>query len=171
MQTTVNIKQAFGIVGELYDNVPTVSNAFLLKAAAAIGKVAFMKADGTVSGTYDSTNYKTIAGLFVRPKDYASFGSSSGTLSPTLEIPAGQLAQVLSVGRVNVKVMNAAAINDNAYVCTVAAADGSVTIGDVVAGASAAPTVAGATFVQITGAKFVLVSAASGELAVLQLGL
>ena len=98
MQTTINVEQAFGIAGEIYDLTPYRVDANEVATAVTFGTPAGRKSDGTV-GAIDST-YSTFVGIFVRPKEEVSYGTSGNPLAPTLTVPAGRTVQVMSMGRV-----------------------------------------------------------------------
>ena len=106
MQTTINVEQAFGIAGEIYDLTPYRVDANEVATAVTFGTPAGRKSDGTV-GAMDST-YPTFVGVFVRPKEEVSYGTVTGStanplanpLAPTLTVPAGRTVQIMSMGRV-----------------------------------------------------------------------
>lgn len=102
MQTTINVEQAFGIAGEIYDLTPYRVDAREVATAVTFGTPAGLKSDGTV-GAMDTT-YSTFAGIFVRPKEEVSYGTVAGgtgnPLAPTLTVPAGRTVQIMSMGRV-----------------------------------------------------------------------
>ena len=106
MQTTINVEQAFGIAGEIYDLTPYQVYANEVATAVTFGTPAGRKSDGTV-GAMDST-YSTFVGVFVRPKEEVSYGTVTGStanplanpLAPTLTVPAGRTVQIMSMGRV-----------------------------------------------------------------------
>lgn len=98
MQTTINVEQAFGIAGEIYDLTPYRVDANEVATAVTFGTPAGRKSDGTV-GAMDST-YSTFVGVFVRPKEEVSYGTSGNPLAPTLTVPAGRTVQIMSMGRV-----------------------------------------------------------------------
>ena len=106
MQTTINVEQAFGIAGEIYDLTPYRVDANEVATAVTFGTPAGRKSDGTV-GAMDST-YSTFVGVFVRPKEEVSYGTVTGStanplanpLAPTLTVPAGRTVQIMSMGRV-----------------------------------------------------------------------
>ena len=98
MQTTINVEQAFGIAGEIYDLTPYRVDANEVATAVTFGTPAGRKSDGTV-GALDTT-YSTFAGIFVRPKEEVSYGTSGNPLAPTMTVPAGRTVQIMSMGRV-----------------------------------------------------------------------
>lgn len=110
MQTTINVAQAFGLVGEMYDTTPRRVDAKEIATAFTLGGVAGAKpADGTV-GTMDASTYTKFVGIFVRPKEAINYGlttveggvGSHEALAASLTQPAGVTAQIVRMGRVNV---------------------------------------------------------------------
>lgn len=108
MQTTINVAQAFGLVGEMYDVTPRRVDAKEVATAFTLGGVAGAKpADGSV-GAMDTSTYTKFLGIFVRPKEAINYGATvSGSheaLAASLAQPAGVTAQIVRMGRVNVLV-------------------------------------------------------------------
>lgn len=173
-QKIVNTKLAFGVEGEFYDSSIKRATNRKLAAAAKFGKALFfVAADGTVTPTYNSSTASSFAGIMVNPKEHIN---ASAGLASTLELGAGKTAGVADVGRVIVKAANAVKVGYKAYTCvTAGTATGTATtnyaIGDIVGGATAAPSstaAAGGVFVEI--GSFDIVDAAANELAVVVLG-
>lgn len=160
MQTTINVEQAFGIAGEIYDLTPYRVDANEVATAVTFGTPAGCKSDGTV-GAMDST-YSTFVGIFVRPKEEVSYGTVAGgtanPLAPTLTVPAGRTVQIMSMGRVIVDkpsneawtagkaVYWAAAVTSGNSVTTPAhfttTSSGNTLIGKIVKGGASADTLA-----------------------------
>lgn len=166
MQTTINVEQAFGIAGEIYDLTPYRVDANEVATAVTFGTPAGRKSDGTV-GAIDST-YSTFVGVFVRPKEEVSYGTVTGgtantngtanPLAPTLTVPAGRTVQIMSMGRVVVAkptnetwtagtaVYWAAAVTSGNTVTTPAhfttTSSGNTLIGKIVKGGASADTLA-----------------------------
>lgn len=101
MQTQINVAQAFGMAGEMYDLTPRRVDAVEVDTDVTIGNTAGISADGKI-GAKDATTYTTFAGIFVRPKESINYGGSDGALSPSMEVPAGCTVQVCSMGRVKI---------------------------------------------------------------------
>lgn len=154
-QTVVNDKLALGVEGQFYDTSVKRATPYTLATAAKFGQPMWLDANGNATATYASG--LKLLGLLVNPKEHINYGVDGDPLAATLTIPAGRTAAVADIGRVVVKVFTAAKVGDNVYVATTAATDGSIAVGDLVAGTTAAPTVAGATFVQVTGAAIDIV--------------
>lgn len=171
-QKTVNMKLAFGIEGEFYDSSIKRATNYKLGAAAKFGKPVFLAADGkSVTPTY-SDGLK-FAGIMVNPKEHIN---ASANLAATLELGSGATAAVADIGRVIVKVANAVAVGNKAYLCTTAGTGTGTSavnfaIGDICGGTAAPATQAadGGVFVELTNAMFNIVDATAGQLAVLEL--
>lgn len=102
MQKTINVAQAFGMAGEMYDLTPRRVDAKEVAADVSIGGVAGINpADGSVGPI--GTPYTEFAGIFVRPKEEINYGGST-PLAASVKVPAGQTVQVCSMGRVKVTV-------------------------------------------------------------------
>jgi hypothetical protein len=102
MQTQINVAQAFGMVGEMFDLTPRRVDAKEVAVAVTIGGVAGAKpADGTI-GPMNET-YSKFVGIFVRPKEMINYGGST-PLAASLSVPAGCTVQVASMGRVKVAI-------------------------------------------------------------------
>ena len=145
MQTTINVEQAFGIAGEIYDLTPYRVDANEVATAVTFGTPAGRKSDGTV-GAMDST-YSTFVGIFVRPKEEVSYGTSGNPLAPTLTVPAGRTVQIMSMGRVVVAKPSGVWADGAALYVTSAgvfttSASGNTLIGKVIKGGASADTLA-----------------------------
>ena len=102
MQKTINVAQAFGMAGEMYDLTPRRVDAKEVAAEVSIGGVAGINpADGSVGPI--GTTYTVFAGIFVRPKEEINYGGST-PLAASVKVPAGQTVQVCSMGRVKVTI-------------------------------------------------------------------
>ena len=102
MQKTINVAQAFGMAGEMYDLTPRRVDAKEVAADVLIGGVAGIKpADGSVGPM--GTTYTVFAGIFVRPKEEINYGVST-PLAASVKVLSGQTVQVCSMGRVKVTI-------------------------------------------------------------------
>lgn len=171
-QKVVNTNLAFGVEGEFYDSSVKRAVNRKLAADAKFGKVVFLDANGNATPTYNASTAAKVAGIVVNPKEYVN---KSADLAASLTAKAGNYVGVADLGRVIVKTANAAKVGYKAFTCvTAGTATGTATtnyaLGDIVGGATAAPTstdAEGGVFVEITGAMFDIVSASADELAVL----
>lgn len=162
MQSQINVAQAFGMVGEMFDLTPRRVDAKEVAAAVTIGGVAGAKpADGTI-GPMNAT-YSTFVGIFVRPKEMINYGGAT-PLAASLAVPAGCTVQVASMGRVKVAIPAGETwvAETDVYVTAAGAltnAD-SVTVGE---GASATTT-------NHTKIGKVVVGGAAGEVGAIEIG-
>lgn len=116
-QSAVNIKYAFGVVGELIQDGPQRADSLIVNSAGANpNKVgyAFTKNNqsnvAAVGGTIAAGT--VFAGILVNPKVYASQGSSGDTLGATLDIPDNSQGEFLTMGTIVVELGNAFDIGD-----------------------------------------------------------
>lgn len=107
MQTTVNVAQAFGLVGEMYDTTPRRVDAYEVAGSGAVmggiagfhnGKVG--QFGGAVPGSTTGEKFSTFAGIFVRPHEMVNYGDAGNPLAASVAIAEGVTAQVCSMGRV-----------------------------------------------------------------------
>lgn len=157
LQTTVNAKQGFGLVGSFYDDSARRVAPYNLKANSGVNPKI-----GNVF-TIDSTDVESaviggsgvFGGILVSPHEYALSG-----LAASLELPAGTIGQLCTFGHVVVKSATAVSVGN------VAGFDNAT--GAISAYADAASVPEGSTL--IPNAKFILVNAEANGLAVLELG-
>lgn len=102
MQTKINVAQAFGLVGEIYDLTPFRVDAYEVAATATIGFAAGQSSTGGVADM--SGTYSTFLGVFVRPHEQINRGTTDGALVASLACPAGTTVEVAKMGRVVVAV-------------------------------------------------------------------
>lgn len=145
-QTTVNTKLAFGVQGEFYDSSIKRVTPHVLKTSAVIGTPAWVDSNGKATSTGGASGEKFV-GIFVSPKEYTNRGAIS---TPTLTMATGDVAQVADIGHVIVKV--GASVNVGSPVFYSAASGWNPTTGAT-----------------LSGARFVRVTAATGEMAVVEL--
>lgn len=123
MQTSINVAQAFGLVGSFYDLTPFRVDAVEVATAVNIGGVAGRKSTGEI-GAMDSSTYTAFAGIFVRPHEAVNYGAvesgASVPLKASLAQPAGATVQVCSMGRVVVAFTLSANSEANANAATLA---------------------------------------------------
>jgi phosphotransferase system HPr-like phosphotransfer protein len=147
MQTTVNVAQAFGIPGEMYDLTPRRVDAFEVAADATMGGLAGFHNgkvgpfNGAVPGSTTGEKFSTLAGIFVRPHEMVNYGADGEALKASLTIKAGVTAQVCSMGRVIVKMTLATKEGDSVYVTAAGAytdtASGNTLVGKIIKGGAA----------------------------------
>ena len=116
-QSTVNINLAFGVPGELLEVGPQRAESLIVNSNGANPNTvgyAFTKSNATniarVGGVIGGA--LVFAGILVNPKVYASYGGSTGTLAPTLDVLDNAQAEFLTMGTIVVQLGNAANIGD-----------------------------------------------------------
>jgi hypothetical protein len=113
-QSSVFLAQGFGVPGELYTDGPHRAESFILESASAayniIGATAFTV---TNEGIAAAGGTGVFAGILVNPKVYATSGTVSGALAPTLTLPNETQAELLTMGSIVVTLPAAAAIGDS----------------------------------------------------------
>jgi hypothetical protein len=130
-QSTINSTLASGVPGELLLSGPFRGAPYILNSASAaynlVGATAFTTSDGlnaAAGGTIgDGTMF---AGLLANPKVYATSGTTSGTLAPTLTLPNNFNAEFVTMGFLNVTLPGACSVGDLVYYDTTSGALGTV---------------------------------------------
>lgn len=112
-QTAVQLAQGFGVPGDLYTDGPHRAEPYILISSDAalniIGATAFTVSSEGVAAAGGTNPF---AGILVNSKVYATSGTVSGALSPTLTLPNNTQAEILSMGSIVVTLPGAAAIGD-----------------------------------------------------------
>ena len=114
-QSTVNIDSGFGVPGELIVDGPQRVESLTLDSAGGTIGYAFTKSNTTNVATQGGTivaGTNVFAGILVNPKSYASYGPTSGTLDPTLALPANSQGEFLTMGTIVVTLVGTAEIGD-----------------------------------------------------------
>lgn len=111
-QSTVSLKQGFGVVGELMLDGPVRAAPYTLVSADAAYNVVGRAFTVTSEGVAAAGGSGVFAGILVNPKHYASFGTSAGTLAPSLTLANNALGECLIMGEIIVALPGAAAIGD-----------------------------------------------------------
>ncbi len=116
-QSTVNIDQVTGIVGEIIFSGPHRANTGILSSTAASNNVigrAFRHIAGNDSDvTADAAG--VFAGILANPKVYSTAGPTTGALDPTLSLPNETQVELLTMGIIIVQLSTAGNIGDNVY--------------------------------------------------------
>lgn len=139
-QTTINVTYAFGVIGEILNDGPTRAATRVVNSSGAANVVgyAYTRNNQTdicaVGGTIASGT--VFGGILVMPKSYASYGTTAGTLVPTLNVPDNTNAEFLEMGTIVVALATACNIGDlvvydttTGALSTVAAGSGSAGTG------------------------------------------
>lgn len=117
-QSTVEYTQGFGIPGDIFNDSPKRVDSWNIVSVDAAYNVmgrAFTKTSENVAaagnGVGGTTN-SVFAGILVGPKEQANYGTSAGTLAPTLTIANNQVGELATMGDIIVNVGGAASIGD-----------------------------------------------------------
>lgn len=138
-QSTVNINQAFGVVGELIQDEPIRAETLLIGTGGFTVGYAGCKSNSTNVATMGGTVGTGVlfAGILINPKTYASGGTTSGPLAPTLTLPANSQGEFLTFGTVVVAITGAANIGDHVQYNTTTGALSCVAPGAAASGGNA----------------------------------
>jgi hypothetical protein len=114
-QSSVSLKQGFGVVGELFDDGPRRAWSYILRSVSAannvFGRAFTVKSEG-VAECGNPSGTAVFAGILVNPKVNPLLGTSSGTLAPSLTLPNETQGELLTEGSIIVSLPAAAAIGD-----------------------------------------------------------
>lgn len=152
LQSTVNQKLAFGVVGSFYDDALRSVAPYTVESGA-IG--LFYTVDPTDPGKAKVGGTGVLAGIAVNSKEYPIYG-----LDASLNFKAGATAQIARSGHIIVKSSTAIAVGNAAYYST--------TTGEIQA---AAPSSSVAGYVEIPNSEFLFVTGAANEVGVLEIKL
>lgn len=121
-QSTVNLNQAFGVVGEIYHDGPVRAQPGLISSGDAtqnvVGRVFTTSAGGDAAlggnvATFGAGGSGAIQAVLIAPKNYASRGTTAGgTLAPTLTLANNEIGEFLTMGSIVVALPAAANIGD-----------------------------------------------------------
>jgi len=138
-QSTVSINQAFGVVGELIQDEPIRAETLLIGTGGFTVGYAGCKSNSTNVATMGGTVGTGVlfAGILINPKNYASGGTTSGPLAPTLTLPANSQGEFLTFGTVVVAITGAANIGDQVQYNTTTGALSCVAPGAAASGGNA----------------------------------
>ncbi len=139
-QTSLNPTYAFGVIGELASDGPQRVSSRIMNSSGTPNVVgyAFTRSNTTdicsVGGTIASGT--VFGGILVMPKAYASYGTTAGTLAPTLTLPDNAQGEFMEMGTIVVALGTACNIGDlvvynttTGALSTVAAGSGSAGTG------------------------------------------
>ena len=123
-QSTVNIQQAFGVVGDIGFDGPTravpyilnssgtpnlIGNAFTVTSGASAGS----NASQPIAGFAQVGGTGVFAGILSNSKLYAAFGTTSGgPLAPTITLADQSIGELVFMGEVVVSLPEAANVGD-----------------------------------------------------------
>jgi hypothetical protein len=161
-QSVVNNGLGFGIPGDSFLSGPHRAMAYTLESGSEpniIGATCYTQVAGT-DGEAMAGGTGYFVGILVNSKVYATAGTTSGALAPTMTLPNGTIGELcyMHTGLVVQMTNNASAIGDYVFYNTTTGALSSQT--------SATP--AGGTAI-IPGARVILFTVAGDGLAVIEL--
>ena len=142
-QSTINIAQGFGVVGEIVFDGPTRAQPGVLKVGTStaggadivVGRAFTIDA---ADGQFQPGGTGTFGGILANPKALSSIGTSSGgPLAPTLTVPAGEVGEFVTMGEILVALPAAAAIGALIYFTN---ATGILGVGTAAGGQTQIPT-------------------------------
>lgn len=156
LQTAVNSKLAFGLVGTFYDDSARRVAPYNLASTAGINpKIGCAFTSTANEGEAGIGGEGSFLGVLVSPHEYVIY-----SLTATLELPAGTIGQLCTFGHVIVAPTTSVAVG---YVAAYDNATGEIagyaTAGDVPEGSTLIPN-----------SRFIFVSGTAGQPAVLELG-
>lgn len=114
-QSTVNVNLGFGVPGELIVDGPQRVDSLTLDGTGGTIGLAFTKSSTTNIATQGGAivaGTNLFAGILVNPKAYASFGTNSAPLDPTLFLGPNTQGEFLTMGTIVVTLVGAAEIGD-----------------------------------------------------------
>lgn len=118
-QTSVSLKQGFGVVGEMYSDAPRKAQSFILNSASAannvVGRAFTVASEGVAQAGVAGSNTVRFAGILASPKTYANKGTTGDTLAANQTLANGVQAELVSEGDIIVALPAAAAIGDVVY--------------------------------------------------------
>lgn len=116
-QSTVNINYGFGVIGELINDGPQRVATRTMNSSGTPNVIGYAYTRSnttdicTVGGAI--TNGSTVfGGILSAPKEYASYGTTAGTLVPTLTMPDNSQGEFTEMGTIVVNLATAANIGD-----------------------------------------------------------
>lgn len=141
-QSTINTTYAYGVIGEIINDGPTRASARIVNSSGTANVIGYAY---TRSNTTDIcsvggaiTNGSTVfGGILAMPKSYASYGTTSGTLQPTLTVPDNWVGEFVEMGTIVVALTTAANIGDLVTYNLTTGALGAVAPGSSAPGGSA----------------------------------
>lgn len=115
-QSTVALKQGFGVPGEIILEGPLRATPGVIKGAdPTLNVVGRAFTIDPADGQYVAGGTGVYGGILANPKALSSVGTSAGgPLAPTLTVPNGTIGEFVTMGEIVVSAANAVAIGDKA---------------------------------------------------------
>lgn len=110
LQSTVNLAQGFGVVGELFSAGPTRAQSAILNSGNAANNVVGRYFTLSEEGKAQAGGTGPIAGILANPKEYPLTGTAGQPLAPSLTLPNGLVGDFVTMGEIIVALPGAAAI-------------------------------------------------------------
>jgi hypothetical protein len=154
LQTSVAFDQGMGKVGTFFDQSIKRTQTGIVKGTAANIVVGRAFTIDTSDGKFSPGGTGAFGGILL-DSGIALRGDSTGTLAPSLTVPAGEVCEFATMGRVIVQLTNAATIESGVYFVN---ADGTLGAGTATTGQT-----------QIANAKVKFFTNAAAGLAVISL--
>lgn len=130
-QSVVRNDVASGVIGDLAFTGPVRSKPYVLDSTdAANNVIGRVFTETGTEGIAQAGGTGAFAGILINSKSYASPGTASGTLAPTLTLPNGAVGELMQMGEVFIP------LAENAAAGTVLSYN--TTTGVIVAGAPGA---------------------------------
>lgn len=130
-QSIVRNDVASGVIGDIAFLGPLRSKPYVLNSAnAANNVIGRVFTETGTEGEAQAGGAGAFAGILINSKSYASPGTASGTLAPTLTLPNGAVGELMTMGEVFIS------LTENAASGTVLSYN--TTTGVIVAGAPGA---------------------------------
>lgn len=146
-QSAIALAQGFGVIGELAFEGPLRAQPGVVKGTAANIVVGRAFTIDPADGQFSPGGTNPYGGILANPKALASIGTSAGgPLAPTLVVPAGTVGEFVTMGYLNVALVNAAVVGSGVYFVQ---ADGTLGCGTAGAGQT---QIANATVVRYANA-------------------
>jgi hypothetical protein len=135
LQTSVALEQGMGRVGTYNDQTITRAHAGITKGTAANIVIGRAFTIDTADGKYQPGGTGAYGGILMAGGN-ALRGTTGDNLAPSLTVPAGEVCEFATMGRVIVQLTNAATIESGVYFVQ---ADGTLAAGTAGAGQTQIP--------------------------------
>lgn len=122
-QQAININQAIGVLGEVAFSGPQRATPYNLVSTPLLNNIGYAYtvvsgadpdplADTPNAGTATVGGSGVFAGILIGPKEYASFGSTTGPLNPVIALPDNSVGELLEMGSIFVNLPGPASVGD-----------------------------------------------------------
>lgn len=111
-QNTISTRQGFGIAGEVFADGPTRVESLTIQSPDAANNVVGHAFTLVSEGFAQAGGSGVFAGILINPKSHVSYGTTSGTLAPSMTVANNSHGEFLAMGEIIVRLGNAATIGD-----------------------------------------------------------